>query len=438
MIIIGAAGRDFHNFNVFFRDNSAYEIVCFTAAQIPDIAGRTYPKELAGKLYPKGIPIFEEKELAGLIKKYKADAAVLSYSDLSFAEVMHKASITNANGADFMLLGNEKTMLKSSKPIISICAVRTGCGKSQTTRKISSLLRDMGYDVVVVRHPMPYGDLRRQACQRFATYDDLKKNECTIEEREEYEQHIKNGFVVYAGVDYEKILRAAEKEADVILWDGGNNDTPFYRPDMHIVVADPHRAGHELAYYPGETNLLMADVVIINKENTAKKENIQKVFGDIKKANPRAKIIHADSEVAVEDPSKIRGKSVLVVEDGPTLTHGGMAYGAGWVAAKKFGARVIVKPKRYAVGSIRQAYEKYAQITDVLPALGYSDAQISELEKTINRTPCDLVVIGTPMDLTRIIKINKPSIHVTYYLKEKGRPDLQAILKEFAKKFIQH
>jgi predicted GTPase len=430
-IIIGAAGRDFHNFNVFFRGNRDYEVVCFTAAQIPDISGRTYPKELAGRLYPKGIPIFDEKDLPQLIKKYSADLAVLSYSDLSFNDVMHKASLVNACGADFVLLGNEKTMLKSSKPIISICAVRTGCGKSQTTRKISMILKGMGRRVVVVRHPMPYGDLRKQACQRFASYDDLAKNECTIEEREEYEQHIANGIVVYAGVDYEAILRAAEKEADIILWDGGNNDTPFYKPDLHIVVADPHRAGHELAYYPGETNLRMADIVIINKENTAKPENIQKVLEDIKKANPTAKIMHADSEVSADDPAKIKGKNVLVVEDGPTLTHGEMAYGAGWVAAQKFGAKSVVKPKQYAIGTIKEAYEKYKQISDVLPALGYGEHQTRELEETINKIPCDSVIIATPFDLTRLIKVNKPVARVTYHLEEKGRPDLKDILKDF-------
>jgi predicted GTPase len=434
VIIMGAAGRDFHNFNVFFRNNRDYDVVCFTAAQIPDIAGRHYPRELAGSLYPRGIPIFDEKALPGLIKKYRADVVVLSYSDLAFAEVMHKASIANACGANFVLLGTQKTMLISSKPVISVCAVRTGSGKSQTTRKISLLLRDMGYKVVVIRHPMPYGDLRRQVCQRFATYADMEKNKCTIEEREEYEQHIKNGFIVFAGVDYEKILRAAEMEADIILWDGGNNDTPFFRTDLHIVVADPHRAGHELAYYPGETNLRMADVVIINKENTAAKEKIEKVLENVKAANPHAQVIHADSEVSVEDPDKIKGKNVLIVEDGPTLTHGEMAYGAGWVAAKKFGAKAIVKPKQYAVGTIKQAYEKYTQISDVLPALGYSKHQISELEETINRIPCDLVVVATPIDLTKIIKINKPSVHVTYYLKERGKPDLEQVLKEFIKR----
>jgi predicted GTPase len=433
-IIMGAAGRDFHNFNVFFRDNPDYDVVCFTAAQIPNISGRLYPKELSGKLYPKGISTFDENALPSLIKKHAAALVVLSYSDLSFAEVMHKASLVNALGPDFMLLGNAKTMLKARKPVIAVCAVRTGCGKSQTTRKLSLLLRKRGYKVVVVRHPMPYGDLRRQACQRFATYEDLARNECTIEEREEYEQHIQNGFAVYAGVDYEKILRAAEKEADVILWDGGNNDTPFFRPKLHIVVVDPHRPEHATAYYPGETNLRFADVVVINKENTAKKENIKKTLESVRKTNPRAVIIHANSEVSADGYLRIRGKRVLVVEDGPTLTHGEMAYGAGWVAAKKFGAKTVIKPRQYAVGSIKEAYKKYTQITEVLPALGYGRRQIEELEKTINRTPCDLVLIATPMDLSKIIKINKPAIRVTYNLKERGKPDLESILNTFIKR----
>ncbi len=434
VIIMGAAGRDFHNFNVFFRDNQDYDVVCFTAAQIPDIAGRTYPKELAGKLYQKGIPIFDENDLSRLIKKYDVDFVVLSYSDLSFIEVMHKVSLVNALGPDFVLLGNAKTMLKAKKPVIAVCAVRTGCGKSQTTRRLSLLLRKRGYKIVVVRHPMPYGNLLKQACQRFASYEDLEKNECTIEEREEYEQHIQNGFIVYAGVDYEKILREAEKEADIILWDGGNNDTPFFRPDLHIVVVDPHRPEHATTYYPGETNLRFADVVVINKENTAKKENIKKMLDDVRRTNPDALVIHANSEVAADGYLRIGGKKVLVVEDGPTLTHGEMAYGAGWVAAKKFGAKTIIKPKQYAVGSIKKAYDKYTQITEVLPALGYGGKQIEELEKTINRTPCDLVLIATPMDLTKIIKINKPTIRVTYNLKEKGKPDLEDVLGDFIKR----
>ncbi len=433
-IIMGAAGRDFHNFNVSFRDNKNYEVVCFTAEQIPNISGRIYPKELSGKFYPRGIPIYEEKDIAKLIRERKVDLVVLAYSDLSYEEVMHKVSIVNSLGADFMLMGAKSTMIQSRKPVISVCAVRTGCGKSQTTRRLSLLLREMGYKVVIVRHPMPYGDLRKQIAQRFAEYGDLYRYECTIEEREEYEQHIKNGFVVYAGVDYERILREAEKEADLILWDGGNNDLPFYKPDLHVVVVDPHRPEHETTYYPGETNLRLADIVVINKENTARKEDIRRVEESVKRVNPGARIIHADSEISTEHPEMIKGKRVLVVEDGPTLTHGGMSYGAGWVAAKKFGAKSIVKPERYAIGSIRKAYKKYKQMREVLPALGYGKKQIEELEKTINRTPCDLVIIATPMDLAELIHINKPSVYITYHLKEKGKPDLKDVLKEFLRK----
>lgn len=434
VIIMGAAGRDFHNFNIFFRENKNYEVVCFTAEQIPNISGRKYPKELSGRLYPKGIPIYPEERLSNLVKKHNVDLVVLAYSDLSYESVMHKASLVNSLGADFVLMGSKTTMLKSKKPVISICAVRTGCGKSQTTRKISLILREMGYKVVVVRHPMPYGNLKKQITQRFAEYKDLGKHECTIEEREEYEQHIKNGVVVYAGVDYEKILKMAEKEADIILWDGGNNDFPFFKPDLHIVVADPHRPGHGTGYYPGEVNLRLADVVIINKENTARKEKIKMVQENIKNVNPKAVIIHANSEVATNEPEMIRGKRVLVVEDGPTLTHGEMSYGAGWVAAKKFGAKSIVRPEKYAVGSIKRAYEKYTQIKEVLPAIGYGKEQIKELEKTINRTPCDLVIIATPMDLAEVIKINKPSVRISYYLKEKGKPDLKDVLEKFVKR----
>ena len=434
VVIMGAAGRDFHNFNVFFRDNNNYEVVCFTAEQIPNISGRKYPKELSGKLYPKGIPIYSEKNLPKIVKKHNVDMAVLAYSDLYYEDVMHKASLVNSLGPDFVLMGSRTTMLKSKKPVISVCAVRTGCGKSQTSRKISSLLKDMGYRVVVIRHPMPYGDLRKQISQRFAEFGDLYRHGCTIEEREEYEQHIKNGFVVYAGVDYGKILKEAEKEADIILWDGGNNDFSFYETDLYIVVADPHRPEHEITYYPGETNLRLADVVVINKENTAKKEDIKKVIANIKKTNPAAKIIHANSEVTTEEAAKIKGKRVLVVEDGPTLTHGEMSYGAGWVAAKKFRAKKIVKPERHAVGSIKKAYEKYKQIKEVLPALGYGKKQMKDLEKTINRTPCDVVIIATPMDLAELIRINKPSVYITYHLKEKGKFNLKTILKDFIKK----
>jgi predicted GTPase len=433
-IIMGAAGRDFHNFNVLFRNSKNHEVLCFTAEQIPNISERRYPKELSGKNYPSGIPIHREDELEELIKRCDVDVVILAYSDLSYEDVMHKASLVNSLGADFTLLGSKATMLKPKKPVISVCAVRTGCGKSQTTRKISLILKEMGHKVVVVRHPMPYGDLRKQICQRFAEYGDLYRHECTIEEREEYEQHIKNGFVVFAGVDYGKILREAEKEADIIIWDGGNNDLPFYEPDLHIVVADPHRPGHGIRYYPGETNLRMADIVVINKENTSKREDIRRVSEIVKKTNPSAKVIHANSDVATEEPERIRNKRVLVIEDGPTLTHGEMSYGAGWVAAKKFGAKSIVKPEKYAIGSIKKAYEKYRQIKEVLPALGYGRRQIRELEKTINKTPCDLVIIATPMDLAELIKINKPSVHITYHLKERGKPDLKEVLKDFVKR----
>lgn len=434
VVIMGAAGRDFHNFNVFFRGNSNYEVVCFTAEQIPNISGRKYPSELAGHGYPHGIPIESERELPSIIKKHGIDIVVMAYSDVSNEYVMDRASSVNSLGPDFVLMGAKSTMIKPRKPVISVCAVRTGCGKSQTTRKIGNILREKGVRTVVIRHPMPYGDLRKQEVQRFADYNDLLEHECTIEEREEYEQHIKSGMVVYAGVDYGKILEMAEKEADVMLWDGGNNDIPFYVPDLHVVVADPHRPEHGTTYYPGAANLKMADVVVINKENTAKEENIEKVTGTVKSAAPRARIIHADSVVTSEDADRIKGKKVLVVEDGPTITHGGMPFGAGWVAAKKFSARELVKPERYAVGSIRKAYEKYAQIREVLPALGYGGKQIKELEKTINRTPCDLVVVGTPMDLRKIIKINKPSVYVEYNLREKGKPALDKIISEFLEK----
>lgn len=434
VIIMGAGGREFHNFLVYFKDNPAYNVVAFTAAQIPGIEKRVFPRELAGKLYSKGIPIYPEYNLPKLIKKHNVDTVVLSYSDLSYENVMHKASLVNSLGPNFVLMGTKSTMLKSRKPVISVCAVRTGCGKSQTSRKISLILKEMGYRVAIVRHPMSYGHLRKKIVQRFADYGDLYRHECTIEEREEYEQHIKNGFIVYAGVDYGKILKEAEKEADIILWDGGNNDFPFYKPDLHIVVADPHRPGHGIRYYPGETNLRMADVVIINKENTAKKEDIESVMETIKKVKSNARTIHANSEVITDEPEKIKGKNVLVVEDGPTLTHGEMAYGAGWVAAKKFKAKSIVKPEKHAVGSIKRTYKKYTQIKEVLPALGYGMKQIRELEKTINKTPCDIVIIATPMDLAEMININKPSIYITYHLKEKGRPNLGDVLREFLKK----
>ncbi len=434
VIIMGAAGRDFHNFNVYYRNNKNYRVVAFTATQIPNIENRRYPPELAGPLYPDGIPIYPEEELPELIKKFNVQEVVFAYSDVSHEYVMHKASIALANGADFVLLGPESTMIKSKKPVISVCAVRTGSGKSQTTRKVSEILKSMGKKVVVIRHPMPYGDLVKQKVQRFATFEDLDKNECTIEEREEYEPHLRNGTVVYAGVDYEEILRQAEKEADIILWDGGNNDFPFYKPDLHIVVTDPHRAGHEITYHPGETNLRMADVVIINKEETASWDNIQTVREHIAQVNPRAIVIDAASPFFVENPEMIRGKRVLAIEDGPTLTHGEMSYGAAVLAAKKFGAAELVDAKPYAVGSIKATYEKYKQIHNYLPAMGYGEEQIKELEETINNTPCDVVVSATPIDLQRIMKINKPVVRVRYELDEIGKPDLTDILKEFIKK----
>ncbi|MBO8174480.1 MAG: GTPase [Thermococcus sp.] len=434
VIILGAAGRDFHNFNVFFRNNPDYEVVAFTATQIPDIEGRIYPPELAGPLYPNGIPIWSEDDLEKIIKEHNIDIAVFAYSDVSHEHVMHLASRVHAAGADFWLLGPKSTMLKSSKPVIAVTAVRTGSGKSQTSRKVAKILKDLGYKVAVIRHPMPYGDLRKQVVQRFATYEDLDKYECTIEEREEYEPHIDYGHVVYAGVDYEKILKEAEKEADIILWDGGNNDFPFYEPDLWIVVADPHRPGHELKYHPGETNFRAADVIIINKIETAYPENVQKVRENIEKVNPNAIVIEAASPIFVDKPELIKGKRVLVVEDGPTLTHGGMKYGAGYVAAKKFGAKEIIDPRPYAVGSIVETYKKYPHLDVILPAMGYSPKQIKELEETINRADADVVVIGTPIDLRRILNINKPAVRVRYELEEIGQPKLYDILKDFVEK----
>jgi len=433
-IILGAAGRDFHNFNVFFRDNPDYEVVAFTATQIPDIEGRIYPPELAGDLYPNGIPIWSEDDLEKIIKEHDIDIAVFAYSDVSHEHVMHLASRAHAAGADFWLLGPKSTMLKSSKPVIAVTAVRTGSGKSQTSRKVAKILKELGYKVAVIRHPMPYGDLRKQIVQRFATYEDLDKYECTIEEREEYEPHIDYGHIVYAGVDYEKILREAEKEADIILWDGGNNDFPFYEPDLWIVVADPHRPGHELKYHPGETNFRSADVIIINKVETAYPENVQKVRENIEKVNPNAIVIEAASPIFVDKPELIKDKRVLVVEDGPTLTHGGMKYGAGYVAAKKFGAKEIIDPRPYAVGSIVETYRKYPHLDVILPAMGYGKKQIKELEETINRADADVVVIGTPIDLRRILNINKPAVRVRYELEEIGQPKLYDILKDFAEK----
>lgn len=427
-IILGAAGRDFHNFNTVYRDNPNYEVVAFTATQIPGISGRMYPKELAGNLYPNGIPVYPEEKLSKLIKKYKVDIVALSYSDLSHNEVMHKASIALANGADFVLLGPNSTMLKSSKPVISVTAVRTGSGKSQVTRKIALILKKKGKKVAILRHPMPYGDLRKQICQRFATYEDLDKHNASIEEREEYEPHINNGFVVYAGVDYEKILRQAEKEASVILWDGGNNDLSFIKSDLYIVVVDPHRAGHELTYHPGEANLRMADVVIVNKIDSAKKSDIRQVIKNTKSVNPKAKIILGKSVVTVDKPELIKNKKVLLVEDGPTLTHGGMPYGAGTIAARKYNCQVI-DAREYAVGSIKEVYKKYPHLSKELPAMGYSKKQIKELERTINSAKCDAVIDASPVTLPKIMKINKPVVQVNYELQEVGKLNLEKVLK---------
>jgi predicted GTPase len=428
-LIMGAAGRDFHNFNVFFRDNPDYDVVAFTATQIPDIEGRTYPAALAGKLYPQGIPIYAESDLLKLIAEKKVDQVIFAYSDVPHEVVMHKASAVLAAGADFRLMGTKTTQLKSSKPVVSVCAVRTGSGKSQTTRRVSLILRAMGYKVAAIRHPMPYGDLVKQAVQRFADYSDLDKQECTIEEREEYEPHLDNGVIVYAGVDYEKILRQAEQEVDIVLWDGGNNDFPFYVSDLQIVVADPHRPGHEIGYHPGETNVRAADVFVINKVDTADPENVIKVRQNLRMLNPDAIVIEAASPLFVDDPASIRGKRVLVIEDGPTLTHGEMAYGAGYVAARRFGASEIVDPRPFAVKSIKATYEKYPKTGHILPAMGYGEAQTRDLEATINRADVDLVIIGTPIDLNRIIKINKPAQRVRYELQEIGRPNLEDILR---------
>ena len=430
---MGAAGRDFHNFNLIYRDNDKYEVVAFTATQIPDIDGRKYPVELAGKLYPNGIPIHDESDLQQLIEDNNIEEVVFSYSDIMHEDVMHKASKVIAWGAHFKVLGGEPTMIKSTKPVIAIGAVRTGCGKSQTTRRVAQILKDAGLKVAAIRHPMPYGDLAKQAVQRFATIADLKKHECTIEEMEEYEPHIITGTIIYAGVDYEAIVREAEKEADIIIWDGGNNDMPFYKPDLNIVVVDPHRAGHERLYYPGETNLLMADVVIINKIDTADTEDIDEVRWSVRDANPNAVIIDAASPISVENAELILGKTALVVEDGPTLTHGEMTYGAGMVAAEKFGAADVVDPRPFTVGSITETFEKYPDIGELLPAMGYGDQQMKDLEKTIENTKCEVVIIGTPIDLRRIINIKQPSVRVTYDLQEIGQPTLVDVLKPFLK-----
>jgi len=428
-IIMGAAGRDFHNFNVFFRNNADYRVVAFTATQIPNIEDRVYPPELSGELYPEGIPIYTERDLIKLIKEENVDQVVFAYSDVPHEYVMHKASEVLAAGADFRLMGIDNTQIKSTKPLVSVCAVRTGCGKSQTTRRVSDILRDMGYKVAAIRHPMPYGDLTKQIVQRYANLNDLDKHECTIEEREEYEPHIVNGVIIYAGVDYEAILRQAEKEADIILWDGGNNDLSFYVSDFNIVVADPLRPGHELAYHPGETVARTADVFVINKVDIAAPDDIIAVRDNLSAINPDAVFVEGASPLFVDDPAAIRGKRVLVVEDGPTLTHGGMAYGAGWVAARRFGAGEIVDPRPFAVGSIKATYEKFPTTGTVLPAMGYGDEQIHELEQTINNADVDLVIIGTPIDLGRVLKINKPSQRVRYELQEIGQPTLEELLR---------
>jgi predicted GTPase len=431
ILIMGAAGRDFHNFNTYFRGNPAHQVVAFTATQIPDIEGRVYPADLAGDGYPDGIPIYAEQDLPRLIDELGVDQVVFAYSDVSHEYVMHKASLVLAQGADFRLMGGKNTMLQSSKPVVAVCAVRTGSGKSQTTRHVSDLLLALGKRVVVVRHPMPYGDLASQTVQRFADHADLERHDCTIEEREEYEPHLDRGVIVYAGVDYEAILRQAEGDADAIVWDGGNNDIPFFRPDLWIVVADPHRAGHELTYYPGESNLRAADVVVLNKIDTADLADIAQVRKNVMAVNPGATIVEAASPIFVDDPVAIRGKRVLVVEDGPTLTHGEMSYGAGVVAARRFGAAELVDPRPYAVGSLADIFLKYPNIGALLPAMGYGEQQIRDLRETINATPCDLVIVGTPIDLRRVVKgIRHPTDRVRYELQVIGRPTLEEIVQQ--------
>ena len=432
-LIMGAAGRDFHNFNVVYRQNNLYEVVAFTATQIPDIEGRNYPSELSGELYPNGIPIHDESKLVDLIAEHDVEEVVFSYSDITHEYVMHKASQVLAVGAHFKLLGGEQTMIQSSKPVISVCAVRTGCGKSQTTRKVAEILKAAGKQVAVIRHPMPYGDLAKQGVQRFTTLEDLEKHDCTIEEMEEYEPHIIRGTVVFSGADYEAIIREAEKEADVILWDGGNNDMPFYKPDLSIVVTDPHRPGHELAYYPGETNLMMADAVVINKVDTADPKGVDTVRNNIQNVNSDAVIIECASPITVENSDLIAGKKVLVVEDGPTLTHGEMKIGAGMVAAEKFGATETVDPRPYLVGKLLETFDHYPDIGLLLPAMGYGDEQVKDLESTINNTECDVVIIGTPIDLRRLIDIKQPSVRVTYDLEETGSPTMADVLQPFIK-----
>jgi len=433
-VIMGAAGRDFHNFNVVYRDNARYEVVAFTATQIPNIDDRKYPASLAGKLYPKGIPILAEDDVEQIIRTEKIDEVVFAYSDVPYNHVLDRGSIANAAGADFKLLGAASTMLKSKKPVIAVCAVRTGSGKSQTTRRISQILRDAGLKVAAIRHPMPYGNLEKQRVQRFGSIADLEKHNCTIEEIEEYEPHIVSGTVIYAGVDYGDILAQAQAEADVILWDGGNNDTPFYRPDLHIVVADPLRVGNELTYYPGETNLRMADVVIINKVDSADIGSINTLRANIRRVNTTAVVIEAASPILVDHPGRITGKRVLVVEDGPTLTHGDMRFGAGVVAAGKYNAAAMIDPRPYTVGTIKETFKRYTDIGVLLPAMGYGEKQVKDLETTINRTPCDTVIIGTPIDLNRLITIKKPTVRVGYELQEIGRPDLEDVLQPFLKR----
>ncbi len=431
VLIMGAAGRDFHNFNVYFRDNPAYHVAAFTATQIPDIEGRTYPAALAGERYPDGIPIYLEDELADLIRSHSIDQVVFAYSDVPYHYVMSKGALVNAAGADFIMQGPDSTMLGSSKPVISVCAVRTGSGKTSVSKKICQILRKLGRTSSVVRHPMPYGNLAKQAVQRFSSYEDLDEMDTTIEEREEYETHIDVGCTVFAGVDYEKILRRAEAEADIVVWDGGNNDFPFFKPDLSIVVADPHRAGDGLTYYPGEINLRMADVVMINKQDTAELENIELVRRNILEVNPDVRIIDSASPITVERPEIIKGKRVLVVEDGPTLTHGGMKYGAGTIGANKAGAREIIDPRPYTVGTITETFQKYPDTGPLLPAMGYSPKQVSDLEETINNADCDAVVIGTPIDLSRVININKPATRVRYEIIEIGEMTLEMIVREF-------
>jgi predicted GTPase len=431
-IILGAAGRDFHNFNVYFRANPEYEVVAFTATQIPNIAGRRYPPELAGARYPGGIPIFPEEDLEKIIARQRADVVVFAYSDVSHEQVMHLASRVLASGADYLLLGPAHTALQARVPVVAVCAARTGAGKSQTSRRIAAILSQWGKRVVTVRHPMPYGDLAAQSVQRFAGYDDLARHDVTIEEREEYEPHLAAGRVVYAGVDYERILRQAETEADVIIWDGGNNDLPFYRPDLHVVVVDPHRADHTAAYHPGEANVRMAHVVVVNKMDTASEAEIQRTLAVVQQLNPGARVVRATSPIMADQPEAIRGKRVLVIEDGPTLTHGGMSFGAGWVAARRFGAAEIVDPRPYAVGSIRDTFARYPTTGTVLPAMGYGHEQVRELAETINRSPAEVVIVGTPIDLRRLVSVEKPVVRIRYELEEVGRPRLEDVLRDAA------